>query len=105
MVVDDHVKQTAIELLRQMDNVKAKFRNDLEQQLAALSLEFRFIADITFEIRFERIVYESIWRLQRDPLIHRERTPQSRASIRVVFRHLNELHRVPKQFSNGVYHG
>ena len=94
MVADDHVKHAVIKLLCLMDNVKVKFRDELEQQLTALSKEIRFITDITFEVRFERLVYESIWRLQRDPLIDRERTPQSKASIRVVFKHFKELPRL-----------
>lgn len=95
MVADDHSKQAAIELLQRLDNARIKFRDELERQLNALSKEFRFVSDITFEIRFERLVYESIWWMQLDSAIDKERTPQDKASIRIVFCHLRNLPRRP----------
>jgi hypothetical protein len=95
MVADDHSKQEAIELLRRLDNARIKFRDELERQLNALSKEFRFVSDITFEIRFERLVYESIWWMQLDSAIDKERTPQGKASIRIVLCHLRDLPRRP----------
>lgn len=96
MVADDHSKQAAIELLQRLDNARIKFRDELERQLNALSKEFRFVSDITFEIRFERLVYESIWWMQLDSAIDKERTPQSKASIRIVLCHLRDLPRRPE---------
>ena len=95
MVADDHSKQAAIELLQRLDNARIKFRDELERQLSALSKEFRFVSDITFEIRFERLVYESIWWMQLDSAIDKERTPQGKASIRIVLSHLRDLPREP----------
>ncbi|MEI6166691.1 MAG: hypothetical protein WCS52_05810 [bacterium] len=95
MVADDHSKQAAIELLRRIDTVKIRFRDELERQLSALSKEFRFVSDITFEIRFERLVYESIWWMQLDSAIDKKRTPQGKASIRIVLCHLRDLPQQP----------
>jgi hypothetical protein len=95
MVADDHFKQAAIEILHRLDNEKIRFKDELEQQLTALSKEFRFVSDITFEVRFERLVYESIWWMQLDSAIDKERTPQGKASIRIVLCHLRDLPRQP----------
>lgn len=93
MVADDNSKQAAMEILQQLDKVRVKYQDELEQRLKTLSKEFRFVSDITFEIRFERLVYESIWWMQLDSAIDKARTPQGKASIRIVLCHLRDLPR------------
>jgi len=47
---------------------------------------------VHIEIRFKELKYdEVIWPLQQDPLVDRLRTPQTRASIRIVLGTIDEL--------------
>jgi hypothetical protein len=91
MVADTHFKQAAIGLQRWLDDMKVKSRDELQQDLDRLLKEFRFISNITFEIRFERLHYESIWRMQLDSAIDKDRTLQGKALIRIVLCHLMNL--------------
>ena len=40
--------------------------------------------EVQIEMRFKTFDYDSLWQLHRDTLIDVRRTPQSKASIRVV---------------------
>lgn len=91
MVADDIAKQEAMELLRKVTTANSKEKHRLEQLLENVAKGLHFVTDITFEIRFGSLRYESIWRMQQDPLIDRERTPQSKASIRIVFKQFKDL--------------
>ena len=47
--------------------------------------------DCCLEIRFHHLDYPQIWRMQTDPRIDLTRTPQSKASIRIVLGVLHQL--------------
>lgn len=47
--------------------------------------------DVHIEIRFRQLRYNSIWKLQTDARVDRNRTPRSKASIRVVLGVLRDL--------------
>lgn len=55
-----------------------------EKDFDLLLGELRFSGDSLFEIRLGRLHYEEIWRMQADERVDTARTPQSRASIRIV---------------------
>jgi hypothetical protein len=89
MVADTEAKMQALRIAQQrnrlglgtpfcrkVDALDAK----LDEQLARLT----YRGEVNFELRFGRLVYDLIWQLQQDPLIDRELTPLTRASIRIV---------------------
>lgn len=47
--------------------------------------------DCCLEIRFQHLDYPQIWRMQTDPRIDLTRTPQTKASIRIVLGVLDQL--------------
>ena len=61
--------------------------------LAARGRELRFVPEIQIEIRFHVLRYALVWALQSNPLVDRELTPQTRASIRIVLGTLDHLSR------------
>ena len=65
---------------------------DLRKQLSDTVDKLEFDPTVHIEIRFKELKYEEvIWPLQQDPLVDRLRTPQTRASIRIVIGTLDEL--------------
>ncbi len=71
-------------------------RTAREKQVTELSAKLLYSADCLVELRFGHLDYPRIWELQNDALVDRERTPVSRASIRVVVATLSDLLRHTK---------
>lgn len=61
-----------------------RWKQAWENRLTELSTGLRLKPDALFEIRFGHLHYEEIWKMQTDPRVDRTRTPQSKASIRIV---------------------
>ena len=56
-----------------------------------LSPSLQFDGEVQVEMRFKKLDYESLWKLQRDDLIDLHLTPQTRASIRIVLGTLSSI--------------
>jgi hypothetical protein len=70
---------------------KAKLE-ELRRRLTVTAQELEFDPAVQVEIRFKELKYEEVvWPLQQDPLVDRLRTPQTRASIRIVIGTIGEL--------------
>lgn len=64
---------------------------DVITQLKLHLEQLQLKPDCLLEIRFNHLDFPEIWRLQQDPRIDAKRTPQSKASIRIVLAMLHEL--------------
>ncbi len=100
MCMDTPALEEATKLARAMERLKdnpsssqnpGKDRIQLERQLTALEHDVVFHDDVQVELRFEALKYEQIFALQQHPLIDRELTPQTHASIRLVLGTLKRL--------------
>ena len=105
MCMDTPALGEAKELVRALERLQinpsssqdpAKDRLRLEHRLAALEPDIVFGDDVQVELRFESLKYEQIFALQSHALVDRERTPQTRASIRIVLGTLKELSERPR---------
>jgi hypothetical protein len=56
----------------------------LKKQLKHFAFDPHYNEDAQVELCFHELNYELVWKLQRDELIDRTLTPQSKASIRIV---------------------
>jgi hypothetical protein len=68
-----------------------KERTQLERQLTSLEHAIVFNDDVQVELRFAVLKYEQIFALQQHPLVDRDLTPQTHASIRIVLGTLKRL--------------
>ncbi len=98
MMVSDDIKREALRLLsekRRLESAAAseKAIQPVIKALAARGRELRFVPEIQIEIRFHVLRYALVWALQSNPLVDRELTPQTRASIRIVLGTLDHLSR------------
>ena len=93
MCMDTPALGKAKELVRALERLKnnptssqdpGKDRMQLERQLTALEDAIVFNDAVQVELRFGALKYEQIFALQQHPLIDHQRTPQTRASIRIV---------------------
>ena len=66
------------------DTRKAKFKGDIV-----------YLENVCIELRVSSLVYELSWLLQQDPLIDRDLTPQTHASIRIVIGTIGNLSVAP----------
>ena len=73
-------------------DLKKKMDND-EKSLKQAAENLEAMEDTFVEIRFKALNYNIIDQLRRDPIISLKHTPQTRASIRIVFGTLDELKR------------
>ncbi len=65
---------------------------EFRKQLNDTTQELQFDPAVQVEIRFSELKFEEVvWPLQQDPLVDRLRTPQTRASIRIVIGTIGEL--------------
>jgi len=55
-----------------------------KRKFEELSTGLRLLPDSLFEIRFDHLDYAEIWRMQKDERVDAARTPQTKASIRIV---------------------
>ena len=64
---------------------------ELRKRLSKAAQGLEFDPAVQIEIRFKELKYqEVVWPLQQDPLVDRLRTPQTRASIRIVLGTIGE---------------
>ena len=96
MVVDSSAKRESLRLLAEKKKRKLAGRNeDTDQRiinaLAASLNNLQFIPEVQIELRFIDLKYNIVWALQADPVIDRKLTPQTKASIRIVFGNLETL--------------
>lgn len=98
MIVSDDIKREALRLLsekRRLESAAASERaiQPVIKVLAAKGRELRFLPEVQIELRFHVLKYALIWALQNNPLIDRELTSQTKASIRIVLGTLGHLGR------------
>jgi hypothetical protein len=96
MVVDDDAKREALRLQTDKKRLETAAQNDIKRQrvdreLAERLKALRFLPEVQIEIRFEGLKYTLIHALREDPLVDRDLTPQTRASIRIVLGNLATL--------------
>ena len=94
MIVDTPSKERALEFIKTVKKSEGKEKDiplvQANYETTSLGkLEFR--NDTFVEIRFEDRNLESIFEMQKDPLVSQRHTPQTRASIRIVLGTLEEL--------------
>ena len=74
-------------------DAKESAREAWSEKLKALEKKLSYIPEARVELRFPNLNYEIIDQLRADPLVDRELTPQTRASIRIVLGKIEELSR------------
>ncbi len=80
-------------LKRKIAVLERKMERD-KLALRELLARVEIVPDVNIEIRFSQLKYKLVWHLQKDELVDRELTPQSRASIRIVLGGLGEFSKV-----------
>ena len=63
----------------------------LREQLYQLVSKLKYHGQCQVELRFNRLDYDLIWKLQVDELVDRDLSPQNKASIRIVLGRLARL--------------
>lgn len=86
MLIDAEAKTTLLEMIRARPPREAPYEATARwrQKLMTTAELLEFDGSLQVEIRFHALIYELVAKLQLDPLVDRERTPQTRASIRIV---------------------
>ncbi|MBM4270867.1 MAG: hypothetical protein FJ139_01715 [Deltaproteobacteria bacterium] len=111
MIHDSPYKEKAVELIKLISKyekskksdfgkTKEKAAREIEKALKNLTTfleKLEIKEDSLVEIRFDRLLYDLIFELQKDPLVSRKYTPQSRASINIVLGTIGELYQKGKQ--------
>jgi hypothetical protein len=98
MVVDDSTKTGALSLLSRLKILERQATpgpeaERLRKQLDQLASQLKYDGKCQVEIRFNRLNYDLIWKLQVDDLVDRNLTPQTKASIRIVLGTLAQFER------------
>ncbi len=106
MIIDSVHKQAVIDLLRRIADFEKGRKNSystetksngdrgVEKLRKALSLNLEILEmrdDVLIEIRFDHLDYDLIFKMQKDPLVSQQLTPQTRASIRIVLGTVQEI--------------
>lgn len=112
MIHDSKYKERAIELIEQISKLenarkisfsidaKTEADNEVEKlssDLASIVEHLEIKDDILVEIRFDRLLYDLMFELQKDPLVSQKWTPQTRASIRIVLGTISELYHIKNE--------
>lgn len=86
MLIDTEAKTTLLGMIRARPPREASYEATAKwcQELMITAELLEFDGSLQVEIRFHALIYDLVAKLQRDPLVDRERTPQTRASIRIV---------------------
>ena len=74
-----------------LTQAERRVRQELMANLAPLETKLTVSSNVLVELRFETLEYALIDELRRDGLVDRDRTPQTRASIRIVLGTAREL--------------
>jgi hypothetical protein len=98
MVVDDDNKSSALALLSRLTLLESGAATGpeaerLKLQLDKLAPRLKYDGKCQVEIRFNRLNYDLIWKLQADDLVDRSLTPQAKASICIVLGTLAQFER------------
>ena len=94
MIVDTQIKERALEFIKTGQRTEGREKDNHSVQAnyeRSLLGKLDFRNDTFVEIRFTDRKLESIFEMQKDPLVSQEHTPQTRASIRIVLGTLEEL--------------
>ncbi len=93
------VKSDALRLLAQLksESTSAPENAQLKAQLAQLTSRFEYDGDCYVEIRFDDLKFDLVWKLQRDELVNRQLTPQTKASIQIVLGSLAQFTQAPER--------
>lgn len=99
MFLDNAQKDSALELVNKIKKAKRsggiENQKSLNSQLAMLKDDVSYLESVYIGMRFDTLVFELIWALQKDCLVDRDLTPQTRASIRIVIGTIANLSKVP----------
>jgi hypothetical protein len=104
MIEDDINKENCLIIYKELELLKKKKPDNevgkkriimninlLTDDMDKIIDKLNFIDDVFIELRFDKLDYDIIYSLQTDPLISKEHTPQTHASIRIVLGKLKEL--------------
>lgn len=91
--VQKHLQTTPPSELHRKENESRlkQWEKAHKKRLTELSDGLRFKSEALFEIRFGNLHHEEIWRMQTDPRVDPTRTPQTKASIKIVIGSLAEI--------------
>lgn len=100
MVADDAAKANALDIMSHLKRLEGQPKTGIETerlakqmmgQLDQLIFRLRYDGQCQIEIRFSKLDYDLIWKLQVDCLVDRNLTAQSKASIRIVLGTLSQF--------------
>ncbi len=109
LAADDSAKTVALEIVSRSKKLElaakqnsrleglAQQRKSLKDEMSELAPRLIYNGDAQVEIRFYELNYELVWKLQKDELIDRTLTPQSKASIRIVLGTLAHFKTLPTE--------
>jgi hypothetical protein len=89
MVADDSIKASTLSLLSRLKKLESDATAgpeiaQLKEQLVQLGPQLKYHEKCLVEIRFNDLTYDLVWKLQKDDLVDRDLTPQTKASICIV---------------------
>ena len=89
MVVGDDAKASALNLLSRLKILDWKAitgpeTERVKEQLTRVAPQLKYDEQCQVEIRFNDLTYDLVWKLQKDDLVNRDLTPQTKASICIV---------------------
>jgi hypothetical protein len=93
MIIDSIDKEKALELIKTKELLKdgGKEKDSENKAVNRILDNLEFRNDTFIEIRFKELNYDTIFEMQKDPLVSQKHTPQTKASIRIVLGTLEEL--------------
>jgi len=100
MVVDDDAKTNALDIMSRLKGLEGQSKTgpeterlvkQLMEKLDQLALRLRYDAQCQIEIRFSKLDYDLVWKLQVDDFVDRNLTAQSKASIRIILGTLSQF--------------
>ena len=99
MIADDSVKTNALALLSRLNSetTPASEKRELKKELDQLAAQLKYDETCQVEIRFKKLDYDLIWKLQTDDLVDRTLTPRTKASIRIVLGTLAHFERTSRE--------
>jgi len=109
MVIDDDAKASALNLLSRLkildwQAITGPETERLKEQLDRLAPQLKYDEKCQVEIRFNDLTYDLIWKLQKDDLVDRDLTPQTKASICIVLSTLAQFERTHHDNGDNEFH-
>ena len=102
MVTDDAAKVNALDNMSHLKRLEGqpktgpeteRLTKQMMEQLDQLILRLRYYGQCQIEIRFSKLDYDLVWKLQVDDLVDRDLTAQSKYSICIVLGTLAQFER------------